>query len=485
MSGRRVLSVASEVFPLVKTGGLADVVGALPPALAREGIEVRTLVPGYPAVMAAIADAETVHVFPDLHGGPARLVAGRAADLDLFAVDAPHLYARPGNPYLAADGKEWPDNARRFAALAQCAAAMARGAVPSFVPQIAHAHDWQAGLVPAYLRFGPRCSCRSVMTVHNLAFQGQFPRELLAAIGLPPASFGVDGVEYYGTIGYLKAGLALADRVTTVSPTYAAEVRTAEAGMGLDGLLRQRANCLSGILNGIDVTVWNPATDPHLAARYDAHRLHERAANKTALQSHLGLAVEARAFVFGVVSRLTWQKGIDVLIAALPELLRAGAQLAVLGAGDATLEHALAAASREHAGRVAVTLGYDEALAHRIQGGIDALLMPSRFEPCGLAQLIALRYGAIPVVPRVGGLADTVIDANEMALASGAGTGVQFSPVTREQLELAIARVIALARNRSTWRHLQTRAMATDVSWARPARRYATLYRELVPPRAH
>ncbi|HYQ99726.1 MAG TPA: glycogen synthase GlgA [Casimicrobiaceae bacterium] len=485
MSGRRVLSVASEIYPLVKTGGLADVVGALPRALAREGIEARTLVPGYPAVLESLASAETVHDFPDLHGGPARLVAGRAAELDLYVLDAPHLYARPGNPYVGPDGKEWPDNARRFAALAQSAAAMARGAVPSYVPQIAHAHDWQAGLVPAYLRFGPRCSCRSVMTVHNLAFQGQFPRDLLGALGLPPASFGVDGVEYYGTIGYLKAGLALADRVTTVSPTYAAEIRTAEAGMGLDGLLRQRAQHLSGILNGIDVDVWNPATDPHIAARYDAHRLHERATNKAALQARLGLAVEPGAFVFGVVSRLTWQKGIDVVIDALPALLGAGAQLAVLGSGDASLERALAAAARDRPGRLAVTIGHDEALAHQIQAGIDALLMPSRFEPCGLAQLIALRYGAIPVVPRVGGLADTVIDANEMALASGAGTGVQFSPVTREQLELAIARTLALARNRATWRHLQTRAMATDVSWARPARRYATLYRELVPARAH
>ena len=474
-----MLSVASEIFPLVKTGGLADVVGALPRALAREGIEVRTLVPGYPAVRDALAGGEAVHTFPDLHGGSARLLAGRAADLELYVLDAPHLYARPGNPYLGPGGKEWPDNARRFAALAQCAAAMARGAVPSFVPQVAHAHDWQAGLVPAYLRYGPRCSCRSVMTVHNLAFQGQFPRELLPALGLPPASFGVEGIEYYGTIGYLKAGLALADRVTTVSPTYAGEIRTAGAGMGLDGLLRARADHLRGILNGIDTDIWNPATDPHIVARYDAHRLNERAANKVALQTRLGLAPEPGAFVFGVVSRLTWQKGIDVLVEALPALLRGRTQLALLGAGDAALEQALTTAARDHPGRVAAMIGYDEALAHQIQAGIDALVMPSRFEPCGLTQLIALRYGAIPVVPRVGGLADTVIDANEMALASGAGTGVQFSAVTREQLELALDRVRSLARNRAVWRHLQMRAMATDVGWSRPARHYAALYREL------
>jgi starch synthase len=485
MSGRRVLSVASEIFPLVKTGGLADVAGALPRALAHEGIEMRTLVPGYPAVRDALNGAEVAHTFPDLHGGSARLLAGRASGLDLFALDAPHLYARPGNPYTGPDGKDWPDNARRFAALAQCAAAIARGAVASFVPQVAHAHDWQAGLVPAYLRFGPRCSCKSVLTVHNLAFQGIFPRELLPALGLPPVSFGVEGVEYYGKIGFLKAGIALADRITTVSPTYAGEIRTTEGGMGLDGLLRKRADRLSGILNGIDTDVWDPATDPHLATAFDAHRLGERASNKAALQTRLGLAVEPRALVFGVVSRLTWQKGIDVLVEALPALVHGRTQLALLGAGDRDLEQALAAAARDHPGRVAAVLGYDETLAHQMQAGIDALLMPSRFEPCGLTQMIALRYGAIPVVPRVGGLADTVIDANEMALASGAGTGVQFAPVTREQLELAITRVRGLSRNRGTWRHLQTRAMATDVGWNRPARRYAALYRELAAPLPH
>jgi starch synthase len=482
MSGRRVLSVASEIFPFIKTGGLADVAGALPRALAREGIEMRTLVPAYPAVRAALDGAECVHTFPDLHGGSARLLAGHAAGLELFALDAPHLYARPGNPYTDPDGKDWPDNARRFAALAQCAAAIARGAVASFVPQVAHAHDWQAGLVPAYLRFGPRCSCKSVLTVHNLAFQGIFPRDLLAPLGLPPASFGVDGVEYYGKIGYLKAGIALADRITTVSPTYAGEIRTTDGGMGLDGLLRKRADRLSGILNGIDTDVWDPATDPHVAVRFDAHRLGDRVANKAALQTRLGLAVEPRALIFGVVSRLTWQKGIDVLVEALPALVHGRTQLALLGSGDRELEQALAAAARDHPGRVATVLGYDEALAHQMQAGIDALLMPSRFEPCGLTQMIALRYGAVPVVPRVGGLADTVIDANEMALASGAGTGVQFSPVTREQLELAITRVRRLSRSRGTWRHLQTRAMATDVSWSRPARRYAALYRELAAP---
>ena len=480
MDKLRVLSVTSEVYPLVKTGGLADVAGALPAALAPEGIATRTLVPGYPGVLAALRQAEVVHTFADLCGGPARLLAAQAAELDLLVVDAPHLYARPGNPYVGPDGRDWPDNALRFAALAQCAAAVAGGGVAGAPPDIVHAHDWQTGLVPALLHYrgGPRP--RTVMTVHNLSFQGLFPRTLLAAIGLPPPAFALDGVEFHGAISYLKAGLALADRLTTVSPTYAAEIRTPEAGMGMDGLLRQRAGVLTGILNGIDETVWDPARDECLAARFDARHLARRAANKAALQSRLGLAVTPHAPVFGVVSRLTLQKGIDLLLDALPKLVDAGAQLALLGSGDRVLEAQLAQAAGRHPGRVSVTLGYDEGLAHLVQAGADALLVPSRFEPCGLTQLSALRYGAVPVVARVGGLADTIIDANDAALAAGVATGIQFAPVTAAAIELALERALALFRDAGAWRRLQARGMAADVGWTQPARRYAALYRELV-----
>ena len=475
-----VLSVASEVFPLVKTGGLGDVVGALPAALAHEGVAVRTLVPGYPAVLAAIPHPDVVYALPRLFGGAARLLAGRAGELDLLALDAPHLYGRPGNPYLGPDGREWPDNALRFAALARAAAELGRGAVPAFHPDIVHAHDWQAGLAPAFLHYGTGPHARTVMTVHNLAFQGQFPHELLAKLGLPTRAFAVDGVEYYGSIGYLKAGLALADRITTVSPTYAGEIRTPELGMGLDGLLRTRAPVLSGILNGIDDSVWNPATDPLLPAAFDARQLPRRGANKSALQARFGLAPDPGALLFGVVSRLTWQKGMDLLHEALPAIDRAHAQLVVLGAGDKPLEHAFTAAAAHRRGRMATLIGYDEALAHLVQAGSDALLLPSRFEPCGLTQLCALRYGSLPVVARVGGLADTVIDANEMALAASAGTGIVFSPVSRETLEIAIDRAAALWKTPVVWRRVQVRAMATDVSWTRPAKRYAALYRDLV-----
>jgi starch synthase len=320
--------------------------------------------------------------------------------------------------------------------------------------------------------------------VHNLAFQGQFDRRVLRRIGLPPAAFSIDGVEYYGGVGYLKAGLRLADRITTVSPTYAAEICTPEGGMGLDGLLRGRADQLTGILNGVDVATWDPARDPLIAAPYGPGKLAARATNKATLQAEFGLDPDPEAMVFAVVSRLTWQKGLDLLLAALPALLAERAQLAVLGSGDAPLQAGFTAAAAAHPGRVACLLGYHETAAHRVQAGADALLVPSRFEPCGLTQLCALRYGAVPVVARVGGLTDTVIDASPMALAAGAATGVQFAPVNVPMLEHSIRRAAALYRDGPRWRRLQTNGMATDVSWAGPAKLYAELYRGLIAERA-
>jgi len=479
----RVLAVAAECFPLIKTGGLADVVGALPGALAAEGIAVRTLLPGYPAVMAALRDAATVHSLAQLHGEPARVLAGRAAGLDLLVLDAPHLYARPGNPYGGPNG-EWPDNGVRFAALAQVAAAIGHGAARGYVPDIIQAHDWHAGLVPAFLHYDQRPRPATVMTIHNLAYQGQFPGDMLATLGLPPQAYTYDGVESYGAIGFLKAGIALADRVTTVSPSYAAEILTNEGSMGLGDLLNRRASALTGILNGIDDTLWNPATDMHLASRFTATDLAARAPNKAALQARLGLDRDPGALLVGVVSRLTWQKGMDLLLAALPVLLRGGGQLAMLGSGDQDLERGFADAAGRHPGRVGAWIGYDEALAHRVQGGADAILVPSRFEPCGLTQLAALRYGAIPVVARVGGLADSVVDAGDANLASGAATGVHFAPVTQQQLEAALDRTLVLWREPWQWRRLQARAMGTDVGWTRAAQRYGKLFRDLVSSRA-
>ncbi|MCC7040732.1 MAG: glycogen synthase GlgA [Burkholderiales bacterium] len=480
MTTLHVLAVASEAYPLVKTGGLADVVGALPAALAAHDVQVRTLLPGYPAVLAAIGAAPVVHAYADCFGGAASLRFARVGDLDLAVLDAPHLYARGGGPYADANGRAFGDNALRFAALARAAADLGRGVVGPAAPDIVHAHDWQAALAPAYLHYDGGVRPGTVMTVHNLAFQGRFPGVTLDRLHLPRQAWAIDGVEYHGAIGYLKAGLALADRITTVSPTYAAEIRTPEGGMGLDGLLRHRAQDVRGILNGIDDAVWNPATDPRIPSRFRATQRAGRARNRVALRARMGLAPRVDAPLFGVVSRFSWQKGLDLVLEALPALLRGGGQLAILGSGEAPLEAAFAAAAHAHAGEVAVHLGYDEDLAHLMQAGADAILVPSRFEPCGLTQLCALRYGALPVVARVGGLADTVIDANHAALAAGVATGFQFAPVTLAEFTRTLDRVLALWADRPRWRRMQARAMASDVGWQHAAASYAGLYRELV-----
>lgn len=480
----RVLLAASEVYPLIKTGGLADVVGALPAALQAEEIEIRTVVPGYPDVLKALTAAEEVLHFKQFYGGAARVLAGSGGGIDLFVLDAPHLYARPGNPYVTPEGKDWPDNAIRFAALGRIAAEIGQGAIPAFVPQIVHAHDWQAGLTPAFIRYNDRRQPGTIFTVHNLAYQGQFPREMLDDIGLPPESFDIDGIEYYGAIGFLKTGLQLADRITTVSPTYAIEIQGPDAGMGLDGLLRARSNVLSGILNGIDDSVWNPATDPRIKSRFSARRLAARAANKSALQRRFKLRVAPAAFLLAVISRMTWQKGLDLLLENLPLILSDGMQLVLLGSGDPDLQARYEAAAQSHPEQIGVVIAYDEDLAHLIQAGTDALLVPSRFEPCGLTQQCALRYGAIPIVSRVGGLADTIIDANEMAVAGNVATGIQFGPVTSENLAVALRRADKLFRDKPVWRRMQKNAMSIDLSWRNPARHYADLYRELAALRS-
>jgi starch synthase len=477
----RVLSVTSEAVPLVKTGGLADVAGALPAALAAEGMQVTTLIPGYPAVMAALGGGRALRRIDDLFGGPARLQRGEAGGLDVIAIDAPHLFMRSGNPYLAPDGGEWADNGVRFAALGAIAAMLATGQVHNLAFDVLHAHDWQAGLAPAYLRFaGIGRRPPSVFTVHNMAFQGKFPLGLFPVLGLPPQAAGVEGLEYYGTLGYLKAGLWFADRVTTVSPTYAAEIRMPEFGMGLDGLLRGRGAAVSGILNGIDDESWNPATDPHLAARFGAADPAPRAANKLALQRRLGLAEDAAAPLYAFVGRLTWQKGVDLILGAQLLLMGQGAQLAILGTGEWGLEKGCREAAEAHPGRIASHIAFDEGLARLIYAAADVLLVPSRFEPCGLAQLCALRYGALPLVAHVGGLVDTVIDASEMALAAGVATGMHFAPVTQAALDAAIGRMGALYADRRAFRATQANALATDVSWRRSAARYAALYRDAI-----
>jgi starch synthase len=345
---------------------------------------------------------------------------------------------------------------------------------------VVHAHDWQAGLAMAYLAYAGARRPATVMTVHNLAFQGQFPADLLHRLRLPPQSYAIDGVEHYGAIGFLKAGLQLADRITTVSPTYAREIQAAPGGCGLEGLLRWRSAVLSGIRNGIDTDVWNPRTDALISSRFDLSSLASRCPNKTELQRRFELTPDPEQLLFGIVSRFAWQKGIDILGDAVPALVELGAQLVVLGAGDWEPQDRMRGLASAYRDRVGCFIGYDEELAHLIQAGADALLVPSRFEPCGLTQLCAMRYGAIPVVSKVGGLADTVVDPAEAAIRGMPPTGLQFFPTTREALEGALRRTAGLWSDPPAWQSLQVNALRTDVSWAEPARAYADLYAGLM-----
>lgn len=464
----KVLSVASECAPLVKTGGLADVAGALPGALAGQGVDMRVLLPGYPSVKAT---GEVVRRYDDLMGGAARVVSAEAHGLRLYVLDAPHLFDRAGGPYLDAQGRDWPDNPERFAALCQVAADLAVDGAGGWVPDVVHGHDWQAGLVPEYMKG----RVPFVFTIHNIAFHGLVGADRIGALGLDPARFHREGYEFWGQVSALKAGLVGADRVNTVSPTYAEELTTEAFGTGMEGVILSRRDDFSGILNGIDEAVWNPATDPAIKT-YKTPR--GKAAAKAALQAEMGLA-QADGPLCVAVSRLSGQKGFDLLLEALPVLLERGGQLAVLGSGDPGLEAALRDLAA-HQPNVAVHIGYDEALSHRMIAGGDAILVPSRFEPCGLTQLYGLRYGTVPVVALTGGLADTVINASPAALDRGVATGVQFHPITAGALSGALIKLCALYAEPKTWAKMQRNGMAQPVGWESSARAYAALYEGLM-----
>ena len=468
----RILSVTSECAPLVKTGGLADVAGALPGALAPLGHEMRTLLPGYPSVLGQLEVTKTVWRDPHLFGGKAELLSATAAGLALYVLDAPHLFDREGSPYLDASGRDFVDNPERFAALSWVAAQIAAAGVAGWVPEIVHCHDWQAGFAPYYLKTSS-AAVPSILTIHNIAFQGNTPADRIEALRLHRADFSRDGFEYWGQASALKAGLVYCDRITTVSPTYARELTTPEFGMGMEGVLRAREQDLTGILNGIDLEAWNPASDPDIA-RYRTARGKARA--KSELRKIFGLP-EADGPLCVVVSRLSHQKGLDMLLEALPALLDRGGQLALLGSGDKALEAAYRKAA-EHP-NVGVRIGYDEALSHKMMAGGDAILVPSRFEPCGLTQLYGLRYGTIPVVAMTGGLVDTVINASPMALRAGVATGLQFLPVTTPSLAAALIRLCELFHDNATWGQMQRSAMRQEVGWEASAKDYVRLYDEL------
>jgi len=473
---RHVLSVTSECAPLIKTGGLADVAGALPAALHGQGWEMRTILPGYPGVLAQLKSPETVFEMPDLFGGAGKVVAAQAGGLKLYIVVAPHLFEREGAPYNDATGKEWPDNPQRFAALSLAATRIAADGAGAWRPEVLHAHDWQAGLAPYYLR-RDGIDVPSILTIHNMAFHGLAPASLLDTLGLDRADFTEDGFEYWDQISALKAGLNFATKLTTVSPSYARELMTAEFGMGLDGVLRSRADDLSGILNGIDDVAWDPATDPAIA-RYKTAKGKSRA--KKALRKEFGLG-PADGPLCVVVSRLSDQKGLDLLLEALPALVDRGGQLALLGSGDRVLERQFRAAAEAHPA-ISVHIGYDEALSHRMIAGADAILVPSRFEPCGLTQLYGLRYGTIPIVAYTGGLIDTVISATPMALRMGVATGLQFHPATSDGLARVLMRAVELYRQPKIWGMMQRNAMRQPVGWESSAAEYAALYEQLAGP---
>ncbi|MEI7429501.1 MAG: glycogen synthase GlgA [Betaproteobacteria bacterium] len=478
----RILHVASEIFPLVKTGGLADVVAALPPALAKRGLDARVLLPGFPGILDGMAGLKTViRVGPVFGAALVTLLIGRLPDsgITAYVIDAPFLYRRDGNPYVGPDGQDWSDNHRRFALLGWIAAHIASGELdPGWCPDVVHAHDWHAGLAPAYMAQNPVLKAGTVFTIHNLAFRGIFPLDCHTDLGLPMRKLTPLGIEFHGKISFMKAGLVFAKKITTVSPTYSREIRTPEFGCGLEGVLRDRGNDLSGILNGVDYEVWG-SEDPLIAKPYTAENLKGKKACKLALQSELGLSKESGGPLFAVVSRLTSQKGMDLLLAALPDLLREGAQLAVLGAGDGDLEAGFRYAANANPEQVAVNIGYDEGLSHRFIAGADVLLVPSRFEPCGLTQLYALRYGTLPLVRRVGGLADTVIDANPDNLQSDRATGFVFDDPARHALAARILEACALYRDESAWKQVQRRGMRQNFSWDDSAAHYEALYRSL------
>lgn len=486
----KVLYACTELFPLLKTGGLADVAAALPAALRAERCDVRLLLPAFPALQAVFEPTEADRILAGPDGPallrelqtPPRIQCGRLTTTGetVYLLDAPDQFHRPGGPYLDEAGHEWPDNAERFALLGWAAAWLSLGADPSWRPDVLHLHDWHTALAPLYMQLS-RTGTRppAVFTVHNLAYQGLFPLAAAPRLGLPPAVLQMHGVEFHGRLSFMKAGLQYADAITTVSPRYATEITTPEQGCGLDGVLRARKEHLHGILNGVDYAIWNPATDTLIEQRYDVRNLSAKAGNRLALQRLCGLEASPDALVFGVVSRLSEQKGLHLLPDVLEEMLGQGGQLVVQGTGDPALEQLLQQAAARHPGRVSLRLAYDEAMAHRIIAGSDVLLMPSRYEPCGLTQLYALRYGTLPLVHAVGGLADTVTDCALENLDDGSATGMCFDEFSPAGLRRALRRAFALRRRQADWRKAQRNAMALRFDWQQAARAYHALFSRL------
>lgn len=476
-----VLFVTPEVAPLIKTGGLADISASLSVALMHSGVDIRVLMPGYPSVIEGIKSKGRLTSFPSIGELPqCQLLAGKLPNgVPALIVDSV-LFNRPGGPYNDANGKDWPDNDLRFGLLSYMGAVLSSSASPiAWRPRVVHCNDWQAGLTPAYLQFIQGEKARTMITIHNLAYQGIFPPSTVSRLGLQPSCFQPDGVEYYGNMSFLKAGLYYSSRITTVSPTYAQEIQGEELGFGMQGLLQHRSSQITGILNGIDTDAWDPEGDPYIERYFNAARLPAKLDNKRALKRRMGLALEDEMPIVGLISHLTYQKGTDVFLSAAEELAASPAQLAILGSGDAGMQDALQDLARAHPGQVAVHIGYDEGLAHQIEAGADMFLMPSRFEPCGLNQMYSQRYGTVPVVNSTGGLKDSVVDATQEHINDKTATGFVFNGVTREAVVGAMKRALTTFKNKKVWRQIQKTGMSKDFSWEASAARYIEIYRQL------
>ncbi|HID50098.1 MAG TPA: glycogen synthase GlgA, partial [Chromatiales bacterium] len=463
--------------PLIKTGGLGDVAGSLPRALLDLDQDVRLILPAYADAVARAGRLAPIAEFTE-GGDTITLREGvlPGSDLPVWLVDAPGYFDRPGNPYLDAGGRPWPDNAARFALFCRIATRIALNqAGLDWQPDLVHCHDWQSALVPALLDLAPARPA-TVFTIHNLAYQGLFPAATLQQLGLPASWWSHHLLEFHGQFSFIKGGLVFADRINTVSPTYAREIQTPEFGCGLDGLLRHRSTVLSGILNGIDTNEWDPRADPLLVKNYDRNSLEDKLPNKLALQGEFGLPEDPDIPVLGLISRLVPQKGIDIILEAIPELIKLPLQLVLLGSGERSLEARLREWARLHTERLAIRIGYDESLAHHIEAGADLYLMPSRFEPCGLNQMYSLRYGTVPIVRNVGGLADTVVDSRPDTLADGTASGFVVTHDDSRALLDTINRARTLYPDRARWRQLQVTGMQQDFSWQHSAREYLLLY---------
>ena len=471
----KVLFAASEAWPLLKTGGLADVAFGLTHALRDLDNDVRLLLPAHPDAVARLEGPVREHALI-LDDRPLRLIEGTlpGTRVTTWLVDDPPLFTRAGNPYGTEDGTPWPDNPQRFHRLARVAAALAAGELLDWQAEVLHCNDWQTALAPAFLRH--RASRPATLfTIHNLAYRGIFPKAVFQRLGLEPELWQPHGLEFSGEMAFIKGGLVFADAITTVSPTYAREIQTEAQGCGLHGLLAARAPDLYGIVNGIDTATWDPARDPHLAAHYDQPDPAARAANRDALAARMGLT-PGEGPVLGFIGRLVEQKGVDLILAALPALLSQGVKVALLGSGEQALEDGLRSASRSHPGQVGIHVGYDEELAHLIEAGSDLFLMPSRFEPCGLNQLYSLRYGTPPVVTPTGGLADTVTDVDS---TGATGDGFVLTEPTSLGLTTAVERALTFWRDPAAWQAIQARGMARDFGWEPSAREYLALYRRI------